>query len=162
MSEKGEIYTAGKNFTLPPAVTGWTNSTSAPPLSLFYLCSPGSFHNVWSPNWQKRYISCYQRSTRTLWVSSLLWVFMKYLKYLATMGMLSIHNCCQSLSWAGLNIMNISKWWQNDDRKFWWVLVGETNSGSHWHSVSPTRLQLGSAQIWVAPLPNQIDGGGKF
>ena len=28
MSENGEIYTAGKNFTLPPAVTGWTNSTS--------------------------------------------------------------------------------------------------------------------------------------
>ena len=28
MSENGEIYTAGKNFTLPPAVTAWTNSTS--------------------------------------------------------------------------------------------------------------------------------------
>jgi len=28
MSENGEIYTAGKNFTLPPGVTGWTNSTS--------------------------------------------------------------------------------------------------------------------------------------
>ena len=28
MSENGEIYTAGKNFTLPPAVTSWTNSTS--------------------------------------------------------------------------------------------------------------------------------------
>ena len=28
MSESGEIYTAGKNFTLPPAVTGVTNSTS--------------------------------------------------------------------------------------------------------------------------------------
>ena len=28
MSENGEIYTAGKNFTLPPALTGWTNSTS--------------------------------------------------------------------------------------------------------------------------------------
>ena len=29
MSENGEIYTAGKNFTLPPALTTWTNSTSA-------------------------------------------------------------------------------------------------------------------------------------
>ena len=29
MSKNGEIYTAGKNFTLPPALTGWTNSTSA-------------------------------------------------------------------------------------------------------------------------------------
>ena len=29
MSENGEIYTAGKNFTLPPGLTGWTNSTSA-------------------------------------------------------------------------------------------------------------------------------------
>ena len=28
MSENGEIYTAGKNFTLPLAVTAWTNSTS--------------------------------------------------------------------------------------------------------------------------------------
>ena len=28
MSENGEIYTAGKYFTLPPARTGWTNSTS--------------------------------------------------------------------------------------------------------------------------------------
>ena len=58
--------------------------------------------------------------------------------------------------------VNHFQWWQNDDRKFWWMLVGETNSVSHWHSVSPTRLQLGSAQIWVAPLPNQIDGGSKF
>ena len=29
MSENGEIYTAGKNFTLPLAVTAWTNLTSA-------------------------------------------------------------------------------------------------------------------------------------
>ena len=28
MSENGEIYTAGKNSTLPPAVTAVTNSTS--------------------------------------------------------------------------------------------------------------------------------------
>ena len=28
MSENGEIYTAGKNFTLPLAVTAVTNSTS--------------------------------------------------------------------------------------------------------------------------------------
>ena len=28
MSENGEIYTPGKNFTLPPAVRAWTNSTS--------------------------------------------------------------------------------------------------------------------------------------
>ena len=29
MSENGEIYTTGKNFTLPLAVTAWTNLTSA-------------------------------------------------------------------------------------------------------------------------------------
>ena len=34
MSENGEIYTAGKNFTLPPAVTGLTISTSDYRLSL--------------------------------------------------------------------------------------------------------------------------------
>ena len=28
MRENGEIYTAGKNFTLLPGLTGWTNSTS--------------------------------------------------------------------------------------------------------------------------------------
>ena len=28
MSENEEIYTAGKNFALPPAVTAWTNLTS--------------------------------------------------------------------------------------------------------------------------------------
>ena len=28
MSENGEIYTAGKTFTLPPELTAWTNSTS--------------------------------------------------------------------------------------------------------------------------------------
>ena len=28
MSENAEIYTAGKNFTLPPAVTALTNFTS--------------------------------------------------------------------------------------------------------------------------------------
>ena len=34
MSENGEIYTTGKNFTLPPGLTGWTNSTSGrnPPI----------------------------------------------------------------------------------------------------------------------------------
>ena len=31
VSENGEIYTAGKNFTLPPALMTWTNST-------FHLC----------------------------------------------------------------------------------------------------------------------------
>ena len=30
MSVSGEIYTAGKNFTLPVAVTAVTNLTSAP------------------------------------------------------------------------------------------------------------------------------------
>ena len=29
MSVNGEIYTPGKNFTLPPALTALTNSTSA-------------------------------------------------------------------------------------------------------------------------------------
>ena len=29
MSENGDIYTAGKNFTMPPAVTAVTNLTSA-------------------------------------------------------------------------------------------------------------------------------------
>ena len=28
MSENGEIYTSGKNFTLPPVLMTWTNSTS--------------------------------------------------------------------------------------------------------------------------------------
>ena len=42
MSENGEIYTADKNFTLPPTVTGWTNSTSDFQLhySPQYMCCP--------------------------------------------------------------------------------------------------------------------------
>ena len=35
MSENGEIYTAGKNFTLPPALTALTNSTSVLNSSIF-------------------------------------------------------------------------------------------------------------------------------
>ena len=38
MSENGEIYTAGKNFTLPPAVTGGINSTSAKLVKYDTLC----------------------------------------------------------------------------------------------------------------------------
>ena len=34
MSENGEIYTAGKNFTLPPALTALTNSNSASSLKI--------------------------------------------------------------------------------------------------------------------------------
>ena len=41
MSENGEIYTAGKNFTLPPAVTAWTNSTSAHMKTQSYSASQG-------------------------------------------------------------------------------------------------------------------------
>ena len=37
MSENGEIYTAGKNFTLPPAVTALTNITSAIKTKTFNL-----------------------------------------------------------------------------------------------------------------------------
>ena len=38
---KWRIYTAGKNFTLPPAVTAWTNSTPA-------SSSQGTFVFAWS------------------------------------------------------------------------------------------------------------------
>ena len=34
MSENGEIYTASKNFTLPPALTALTNFNSVMPLLL--------------------------------------------------------------------------------------------------------------------------------
>ena len=37
MSENGEIYTAGKNFTLPPAVTAVTNSTSGHDIHLMMV-----------------------------------------------------------------------------------------------------------------------------
>ena len=38
MMFSGEIYTTGKNFTLPPAVTGVTNSTSVAKLFILKLC----------------------------------------------------------------------------------------------------------------------------
>ena len=37
MSENGEIYTAGKTFTLPPAVMGGTNLTSETDASGLFL-----------------------------------------------------------------------------------------------------------------------------
>ena len=50
MSENGEIYSAGKNFTLPPAVTAWTNLTSEfderSPVSLVFAvrkCEDGAW-----------------------------------------------------------------------------------------------------------------------
>ena len=48
MSENGEIYTAGKNFTLPPALTAWTNSTSVKYIrtELTYVYCP---KNDWKP-----------------------------------------------------------------------------------------------------------------
>ena len=47
MSENGEIYTAGKNFTLPPAVTAWTNLTSGEYLSFSQTKSDSSKQHVW-------------------------------------------------------------------------------------------------------------------
>ena len=38
MSESGEFYAADKNFTLPLAVTAWTNITSTTP---YYVNSVG-------------------------------------------------------------------------------------------------------------------------
>ena len=40
MSENGEIYTAGKNFTLPPVVTAWTN------LTFGYAIQEPSYHHL--------------------------------------------------------------------------------------------------------------------
>ena len=45
MSENGEIYTAGKKFTLLPAVMGWTNSTSG--VSLLKLFAPQTKGDPW-------------------------------------------------------------------------------------------------------------------
>ena len=45
MSENGEIYTAGKNFTLPPALTALTNSNSVCELQ-FYLKFVGVFSAI--------------------------------------------------------------------------------------------------------------------
>ena len=47
MSENGEIYTAGKNFTLPPAVTARTNSTSASQI-IISLCN---VQTIWPVVW---------------------------------------------------------------------------------------------------------------
>ena len=57
MSESGEIYTAGKNFTLPPALTAWTNSTSGSWYRQVAHCwaeeknIKGKFCNVCRCNW---------------------------------------------------------------------------------------------------------------
>ena len=57
MSENGEIYTVGKNFTLPPALTAWTNSTSGSWYRQVAHCwaeeknIKGKFCNVCRCNW---------------------------------------------------------------------------------------------------------------
>ena len=48
MSENGEIYTAGKKFILPPAVTAVTNSTSGANFRHFYT-------NLWGSKLMLRY-----------------------------------------------------------------------------------------------------------
>ena len=45
MSENGEIYTAGKNFTLPPALTALTNSTSVCALA---VCNVHGSYRSWN------------------------------------------------------------------------------------------------------------------
>ena len=62
MSENGDIYSTGKNFTLPPALTAWTNSTSddkstLPPrlvknMSLHILFREYQMDNVISHKWE--------------------------------------------------------------------------------------------------------------
>ena len=47
MSENGEIYTAGKNFTLPPALRAWTNSTSVGDIIHDRTRFRGSEYLVW-------------------------------------------------------------------------------------------------------------------
>ena len=61
MSEHGEIYTAGKNFTLPPAVTAWTNSTSGwtvmkmMMLVLRVFCTLGAIPiHLWRESWVEK------------------------------------------------------------------------------------------------------------
>ena len=46
MSENGEIYTTGKNFTLSPALTAWTNSTSALADAIYVNAGNVSSNNV--------------------------------------------------------------------------------------------------------------------
>ena len=48
MSENGEIYTAGRNFTLPPALTALTNSTSGmtPSHLPFNIAWKAGWHNL--------------------------------------------------------------------------------------------------------------------
>ena len=51
MSENGEIYTAGKNFTLPPALTAWTNSTSDPSYLMIPILSYSMIPSYLMINW---------------------------------------------------------------------------------------------------------------
>ena len=63
MSESGEIYTAGKSFTLPPAVTAVTNSTSA--LIRWF------WSHCYQPTNQEELAKGYPNLFRLLWQSTL-------------------------------------------------------------------------------------------
>ena len=62
MSENGEIYTTGKNFTLPPALTAWTISTSASPFHLYQ--DPGRYRG---PFWNKLFLFIFWSAPRA-WI----------------------------------------------------------------------------------------------
>ena len=58
MSENGEIYTTGKNFTLPPAVTALTNLTSVPLHWVLIAHYFGLSLNHRVRGWVERYFLC--------------------------------------------------------------------------------------------------------
>ena len=77
MSENGEIYTAGKYFTLPPALTEWTNSTSASAKPYFdHLGQKNHFCLKWSnrvqigPKWPKIVNNTYVDHLGPFWTLS--------------------------------------------------------------------------------------------
>ena len=50
MNVNGDIYTASKNFTLPPAVTAVTNLTSAALYLYFKFCKFVHIRKIWHPD----------------------------------------------------------------------------------------------------------------
>ena len=70
MSKNGEIYTTGKKFTLPPGLTGWTNSTSEHTLRHTLLVCPAEYTDTHQTHvtiarihWRHKYIKSNTKKT---------------------------------------------------------------------------------------------------
>ena len=107
MSDNGEIYTAGKNFTLPPALTGWTNSTSVHTMTygfslLSHIPTESGSHKIYY--------------CARLWVYEKWWgPFLHLLSFISVFTTITLHNPQNNLTSPAAP--SCPTWWTNTQRR---------------------------------------------